>query len=300
MVVQAFFYDAGGHDSVVELDKKTLSKISDQQLVWIDLLRGDKQALEETSLLLGLSPEAMRAVDAEKPATVPESFEDHFNFSLVVAPDTSGKSGRVDYLVADKWLLTVRERDVAYFEAFREQDRGESLSGRLTPAALVASLLDWHLEEYQAEIVAIQKRVDQIDSEILGEREQRPPLSKLAKLRSAVADLRKILSNHRLVIHGLLRADFSHIADQPHAEYFVALERHFDRTEDRLDQAREMIVGSFELYATRTAQDTNELVRAFSAPTDSVRDSLRGEFVIHPAGWDVEASMDGTSSFAGF
>jgi hypothetical protein len=42
------------------------------------------------------------------------------------------------------------------------------------------------------------------------------------------------------------------------------------------------------------------VARAFSAPTDSVGDSLRFEFMIHPAGWDVEASMDGTSTFAGF
>jgi len=198
---------------------------------------------------------------------MPESFEHHFQFSLAAAADKSGNCHRIDYIVADKWLLTIASAPLRYLKAFRDQDRGESLSGRLTPAALTASLLDWHIEDYQAEIADIQRRVDQIDSDVLGKNEQRPPLASLATLRSRVADLRQRLGDHRLVIHGLIRPDFSHIAGHPHAEYFVALERHFDRTEDGLDRAREMIVGSFELYATRTAQDTNELVKVLTLVT---------------------------------
>ena len=60
-----------------------------------------------------------------------------------------------------------------------------------------------------------------------------------------------------------------------------------------------------EVRADRRSQNGDKrrrigCIRAFSARPDSVGDSLRGEFVIHPAGWAVEASMDGTSTFTGF
>ena len=113
----------------------------------------------------------------------------------------------------------------------------------------------------------IEKGVDKIDTELLAEREKQPPLASLAKMRSRVSILRNRLSEHRPVIHGLLRADFTHVAGQPHADYFHQLERHFERTEDSVDRAREIISSSFELYATRTAQETNKLVRTLTLAT---------------------------------
>jgi Mg2+ and Co2+ transporter CorA len=45
------------------------------------------------------------------------------------------------------------------------------------------------------------------------------------------------------------------------ASHYRSLERRFERAVDAADHARELINASFQLFATRTAQSTNELVR---------------------------------------
>jgi len=56
-----------------------------------------------------------------------------------------------------------------------------------------------------------------------------PPLADTAKLRIRVSQLRDRLSEHRPMIHGLLRADFEPLADRPERTHFRNVEKHFDR-----------------------------------------------------------------------
>ena len=265
-----FFYDAQGHDREVELSRDAITSVEDHQLIWIDLLRSDTDKISLASDLLSVSFEAVCLLGQGGQSKQLDSFETHFQFSLPVAPGPTGHSERVDYLVGNRWLMTVRDGDVPYFEDFRAQDRGESLSGRLTPAALTASLLDWHLEAYRSEISTVEKLIDRIDEAVLEAREKRPPLGALAKLRGRVGLLRSRLDEHRPIIRGMLRSDFFHISGHAHAEHFFSLERHFERTEDMINRSQAIIVGSFDLYATRTAQDTNQLVKRLTVVTVSM------------------------------
>ncbi len=263
---ETWFYDAEGHDEQIELTQDVVTGLAKQQLVWVDAVRDDKVTLDLATHVLELQPESRHAMDQPQAGQL-DKFEAYFQFSVPLAPKTGDADGRLDFLVGGNWLMTVRDGDVPYLARFRDQDRGESFKGKLTPAALAASLLDWHLEAFQFELTDIQKGVDDIDNEILSDVETRPPLKRLADMRQRVSRLRDKLGDHRAIIHGLLRADFDPVADTPEAEHFRALERHFERTEDGIDRAREIVVGSFDLYATRTAQDTNELVRALTVVT---------------------------------
>lgn len=266
-MTRVYFYDAKGHDRTVDLSPSLVARTGKQQLIWIDLLRSDEAAVREAAAILKLDDNLTEALLDHPAEPVLESFAGHFHLALPISPGAGKAKDCVTYVVAERWLLTVRDGDIPYFEEFREQDNGETLSGQLTPAALAAALLDWHLEDYQAEITDIQSNVDKIDQDVLLAREEEPPLRMLAKLQARVADLRRRLGEHRRIIHGLLRADFAHIAGHSHAEYYKALEKHFDRTDDSLNRTREMIVGSFDLYATRTAQETNQLVKLLTLIT---------------------------------
>ena len=265
-VSKTWFYDAQGHDEQVELTREAVSGLDKQQLVWVDAERGDAAMLDLASDVLALDPESRRDFDTPSNADL-RKFDGYFQFSVPLAPKTGDTDGRLDFVVGSNWLMTVRDGDVPYLARFREQDRGESFKGKLSPTAMAASLLDWHLEAFQIELTDIQKGVDEIDAEILSETHTRPPLKRLAEMRQRVSVLRNKLGDHAAIVHGLLRADFDPVADTPEAEHFRALERHFERTEDGIDRAREVVVGSFELYATRTAQDTNDLVRGLTVVT---------------------------------
>jgi Mg2+ and Co2+ transporter CorA len=89
-------------------------------------------------------------------------------------------------------------------------------------------------------------------------------VSHLIHLRRRIADLRRLLTSHRTVFAALVRPDFGSIAAPDQGEHFRALNDRLDRAIDSIENAREMVIGSFELYMTKTAQNTNEVVKGLS------------------------------------
>ena len=264
-MIQAYLYDAEGHDQVVELSQQVVEELNDRQLLWIDVQR-DLATLKRVASIIGVSVSALNLLSRPKASRL-ENFESHFQFGCPVAPSAASDCDRIDFVVSEKWLLTVRDGPLAYISEFRDKDREETLTGRLTPAALTAALVDCHFEVYQRDVSTVKKMVDEVDGNVLAARKMRPPLAELVHRRTNVSSLRERIDEHREVIHGLLRPDFLHIAGKPHAAFFRALERRFERLEDAIDRAREMIAGSFDLYATRTAQDTNKQVQTLTLVT---------------------------------
>lgn len=263
IVSVAYFYDAEGRDRELPIEEAASKALGEQQLVWFDIEASDQQTLSKLANALHIPSEAIGSCDNQPPRGV-VAFETMFTFDLIRA-SVSGKPIR--FIVSGPWLVTIRNDPVSYFEKFRERDRGESLLGRLTPLALAGSLFDCHLEEYHVEAEAIQTRLDALDSEILHARKRRSPLVELTRLRRTTARLHVRLEAHRPLVHSMLRPDFAPAADESASDFFHTLESHYERAEDALDRAREYVIGSFDLYATRTAQSTNDLVRTLTIVT---------------------------------
>ncbi|QGN55771.1 magnesium transporter CorA family protein [Novosphingobium sp. Gsoil 351] len=263
----AFFYDAEGSDRPIQIDEALhLDQVRQHQLVWFDLDTADGDVVARVYDELAVPTGATQAQHTRAGRGV-AVYESLINFRLVRA---CVGDDPINFIVGEHWLITVSTGGVSYFEEFRERDRGESLLGGLSPLALAGSLMDWHLEEFHQEVEAIQQRLDELDSEILHQRTRKSPLVDLTRLRRRTARLRARLDWHRPLVHGMLRPDFYPAANEDQRDFFHTLEAHFNRAQEALDRARELVVGSFELYATRTAQNTNDLVRALTIVTVAI------------------------------
>ena len=264
-MVKATLYDAEGRDREVVATAKVMREVGEQQLLWLDLRRDDTKGLVAAAKLLDLSAEAQMRLTALERSTALDNHPAHFQFSVPAPPRDGAKSScHLDFLVAEKWLLTVRDTDLEFLAAFRDQDRGESMKGALSPATVAASLLDWHLESYFDSISEVEAALDALDGEVLASRADRAALDRLAQMRRRVAALRGSIADQRAVFHGLVRPDFTPIADSDAAAHFAKLATRFDRAVDSVERARDVVVGSFDLFTSKTAQDTNELVKALT------------------------------------
>jgi len=267
--LSAYFYDAKGHDRELALDDlPPLKSIKANQLIWFDVQRSDAETLNRLGKLLELRPETQTLIAGAMKAKGVIAFDDYFMFRTKAAH--SREHEWIDYIVSASWLLTVSDHQVVYFRKYRDRDRGETLIGNLSPLALAGSLMDWHFEHYETHASKLQEEIEAIDSEILGHRATRPPLSKLAKMRRTVARLRRHLDFHRPLVDAMLRPDISFVQKERYASYFTILESHFDRAARALEQTRQAMLASFELYATRTSQETNDLVRALTIATVAI------------------------------
>ena len=275
MGIQAYFYDADGRDRQIRLEDVSIDALISDNLLWVDIDSRDRDQLERVRSLLSLRPDVWKPDDPSRPQL--ENYGDYFRFSVCTAPtadrigeerpsapvEESGVPGsvRVDFVVSERWLVTVHDVEVPCLTRFREQDKAETLIGLLTGQALAASLLDWHLGEYFHEVSRIEESVDKLDERVLREPASRILLGRIVALRRRVSKLRSLLVAQREVFYGLSRPDFALVTDSGAAPFFEALVARFERAVDEVERTRDVVLGSFELFTSRTGQQTNDLVK---------------------------------------
>ncbi len=254
--VRTRLYDALGTDREVELSEVSVDELNSEQLLWISGNPADVRAVATAS------PEISRAVARATACGGVEVESDFFQFCIPL-----GAAGQMTVAVGATWLLTLAPTEPAFVTRFADSDRSQTATGRLSPSTVAAALLAAHLDDFRGDLAAIEKAIDALDETILRSREKRAPLTTLAVLRRRISVVRHSLHELHGTIHGLTRPDvFAQIdpADQGH---FQHLTRTFDRLEDAVARARETVVGSFELYTTRVAQDTNQLIKVLTIAT---------------------------------
>jgi magnesium transporter len=259
--LKIILYDAAGHDREIDQTQIDLKTLGPNQLLWISGNMSQVQAVKK------LPDEVREALCAETGSSRLEIFENCYRFHVPLANCATAKDAEVMFLVGQACLVTASAVRPAFMDQFVETDRGETLNGKLTPSALAAALFSELLDAYRVEIVAIDREIDKLDEAILGARNTHTPLTKLAGLRRRVSKLRAELGETAGTVHGLVRPDFLAHIDKADTYHFEAIAHTLGRLDDSIVRVRETIIGSFDLYTTRVAQDTNQLVKALTVAT---------------------------------
>jgi len=282
---KAYLYDAEGHDREVPLNAELLEHLHERALLWIDVEGRAEEDIRRAAAPLKLDRTSVG--DLLKPRPLPrlDNYGAYLQFSLLVpseavrpssvateAPasraESSPKSGsghsRLDFIVGDNWLLTVHEENLQFLQGFRAQDKAETEIGALSAQALTASLLDWHLESFFKEVSRIELAVDRLDERILAQPSSEDLLERILAIRRRTSRLRRLLVAQRPVFYGLSRPDQTRVAESAAAGLFDALASRFERAVDEVEHTRDLVVGCFELFTSRSAQQTNELVKALT------------------------------------
>ncbi len=262
MTIRALLYNAAGHDEEIVVADAATRSLGKDQLLWIDgpvdELRAQKQ----------LPKDIKTALSEELGASSLEILGPVYRFTVPLLPErANGRSRLLGFVVGKTWLVTLSDSRPDFMNRFIETDRGETLNGRMTPSALAVSLVSELLDSYRMELARINKAIDKLDDEIMTAREKKAPLQTLAGLRRQVSALRIALDATGDTVHAFTRPDFfAHIDPADHI-YFDGLARSHERLTDSMSRARETIISSFDLYSTRVAQETNQLVRALTIVT---------------------------------
>lgn len=282
MTIQAFLYDAAGKDREVSLDDVSIEALEGHNLLWIDADGADDGELDRIASILDIERKAIAGGNGhERPSL--ENYGEYFRLVVDAAPSHSADeeedsrpaaiiasdggernvagSVRIEFFVAQGWLLTLHDGEGACLTRFREQDKAETMIGRLSGQALAAALLDWHLEEFFQEFSRIEDMADKLDERVLREATTQSMLGRMVALRRRVSKLRSLLVAQRSIFYGLSRPDFALVTDSGATPYYESLVGRFERALDEVERARDVVVGSFDLFTSRTGQQTNDLVK---------------------------------------
>ncbi len=263
---QVTLYDADGADRAVDVDQIDIGRLQEQQLLWIDVESDDSALIDELGRRLDLPADAIAALQNMESTPRVDNYGDCFHLQVVAVEHEGGLkfNGTVLGIVAGaNYVLSVHHRPVPFIAALRERERGESELGALSAESFTASLLNWQLSTYFAAVSDFEAVVERLEVEILAEKDGHC-LEDLRNLRRGASRLRRMLAPHRVVFGGLARPDFRPRASGEANAHFFHLETNFERAIDVVQNTRDLVIGSFELFSSQTALRTNEVMRSLT------------------------------------
>lgn len=262
--VSAFLYDADADDRDIDLQDVDLQRLDDCDLLWIDADVSTDRTLERVVGVLPLDIDTLNRLPQEP---FVRDLGDAFVLGVrPLASDQSEapRSGLLVCVVGRNWFVSLHEGDVGSVEAFADHLRGDSTLGRLESPSFLAHVLEWVMNAYFQRLDELQQTIDDLEVRILRERPRWETVEQLVELRREIGLLRRRLAPHRQVYITLAHPSFDVISGSSAAAEFSVIVDRLETALQTIDTTREMVVGSFDVLMTRTAQRTNDIMRVLT------------------------------------
>jgi magnesium/cobalt transport protein CorA len=256
-----WLYTRDGRDSVISVDSR-VPKPGSSELLWADANLESAGELDELWETLGIEEVVSRLNESQAhPALVHHEGVLELHVIVLDAADAF-EPVVLHCLVGANWIVTLHQGEIDILGEFNKPFHGNTSLGELSGPSFLSLLLDWHVSGYFKAIDRLMGEIDELDERLL----TTPPdegnlLQKLQELRTRARILRRTLSPHREVLGLLSHPSSDKLVGAKAADDYKRLEDRLQQAIDSVDAAREMIVGSFDIFMTRTAQATNEIMK---------------------------------------
>jgi Mg2+ and Co2+ transporter CorA len=270
--LRATLFDDDGRDRQVDLDGEPLRVVGDSKLLWVDVDARDEARIDAIRASAELTDEVADLLASDERAPHVLRYPDHVLLRLVAlqpadpAESQSSKaadvtSAAIDIIVGRNLVITVHEGRIKAFDDFQDHVRGDSRLGALEAADFLTILVDSVVAVYQQLAEGVERRIDALDElAVRGSREE-AFLAEVVSLRRRVAVLRRALAPHAWAFSQLARPDFEL---EGVGKPWPGVVARLDRAIDAVENARELLMGAFDVYMARSAQRTNDVMKALT------------------------------------
>ena len=238
-----------------------------RQVLWLDLeepSEDELRAVGEALDVADLDPDS-----AATPARRLLRHDGQLTIS-VSAVDEKADEGPAIYpvqcFVGANWVVTMREASVPVFTEFREQAAGEGELGVLDGPSFLAELLEWTIGSYLRALERIETHLEKFDVGVLSSPVQSAEehIGELVDVRRRIGALRRSLAPQRELFTMLSHSEFDLLSSSESAERFAALMGRVDGALGAARDAKDSVVGSFDVLTARTEHRTNEIMKVLT------------------------------------
>jgi magnesium transporter len=257
------------HVDVVEDWASLVDHVGRKSILWIDLDRRERDELVSTARSLGLLGPSVQRLRGDDLQPYFSDCDDYLHVTAFAPPRTGDGDDpvKIDCLVAERWVLTVRDGPIDALEEFRERMTSSSGEiGNLDGAEFLADLLAWVLDAYLAEFEVIELELEKIDRRVMQARglDFDAEIANLVGLRSRIGLLRRALVSHRTMFLSLAQPELEAITSSDHAHRFRTLRGQLEQVVQMARDARDAVFGSFAVLNARTEHRTNEIMKVLT------------------------------------
>ena len=268
--IRARRFDADRRDQVLSFEEALDKHPTERQLLWLDV-HGDLPAEDSRRLAerFELGETTVGALESQE--TMPFMVMNGRYAHVRVAAEPDARTSEVAWLdiVAGRDLvITSHDRPLTFLSDFDERVESDTSLGTLSAATFLATILDAATISYLQAVDAIEDEIDVLDTRSLRDAGRDDLLDHLVQLRRRIARLRRRLAAHRSVFAALASPDVAVVAgDEAGARALAASSERFDRAMAAVEDSRDVLLGSFDVFMTRTAQRTNEVMKVLTLAT---------------------------------
>lgn len=263
MSIRALLSRADGSDAEIDLGDVTSRRVKQDELLWVDALDPTEDEAGVVRKALKLTEESAKAFTSVPTEPTARVLEDGVEVVVLALGDDPGADPvALQILIGAGWIITHHDEGIAYLDEHRESIQDQREVGRLTPVEFLASVLDWHVDSFFDIAEQLEREVDELDDAAL--RTERNLLDRLVAMRRRIARVRRLIAAHNEVAAELSRPDFMPESARHGVDALAAVAKRLARASDAIANAREMLIGTFDVHMTRTAQRTNDTMRVLT------------------------------------
>jgi magnesium transporter len=243
-------------------------RLSGSKLLWVDVDRESEESADRVAEAFDLDGHTRDCLASSADRA---SFCDHGRYIHVTtyAPneDEEGELIGLECVVGENWVVTAHDDSIPVLEEFAERVSGSGDTGSLDGPGFLAALLEWVLGSYTAAFERIEQRLEEFDIQAMrgdGDADEAKDIERLIQMRQQVGNLRRALAAHRSALVALTHPELEALGDHDSGEQFQSLLQRFESTVQEARDAREAIVGSFDVLIARGGHRTNEIMKVLT------------------------------------
>ena len=260
MSTRALLSRADGSDADLDLADLHSRRVKSNELLWVDLQAATPEELDAVREVLRLTDDSAAALAAAPDDPDARVLDDGVEvIVLALGDDLEAEPVPLKIVIGAGWVATHHPKPIKFLDEHRESIQDQREVGRLTSVEFLASLLDWHVDGFFHAAEQLERQVDELDDAAL--RTDRDLLARLLAMRRRIARVRRIIAAHTDVAAEIARPDFMPESARHGLEALTAVASRLARASDAVSNARDMLIGTFDLHMTRTAQRTNDTMR---------------------------------------
>lgn len=239
--------------------------LGESQLLWVDLHRRSDLDAAELAEAFGLDQSTVGYLSTPHERPV---FFDHGRYIHITtyAPeeDEEGQLHAVECVVGENWVVTAHDQVIPVLDEFADRASGSGDTGTLDGPGFLAALLEWVLGSYSGAFERMEQRLEEFDVHAMRGDGSEDDIEVLVAMRRHLGTLRRALASHRSALVALTHPELVLLGNNVSSERFQSLFRRYEATVQEARDAREVIVGSFDVLIARSGQHTNEIMKVLT------------------------------------
>jgi magnesium transporter len=265
--MSAILFDRDQVERLDDLPERP-QRLKGSRLLWVDIDQRGAESSAKVAEAFGLDDATRDRLASSSKGPV---FSDHGRYIHVTTYSPCEEDDDEDDLIAlecvvgENWVITAHDRPVEVLREFSDRVSGSGDTGVLDGPAFLATLLEWVLGAYSAAFEQLEERLEEFDVQAMrGRGRAEQDIERLIAERRKVGILRRALAAHRSALTALTHPELEALGNDSSEERFQSLMTRFEAAVQEARDARESIVGSFDVLIARTGHRTNDIMKVLT------------------------------------